>query len=103
MDPAVLNRRKSLPLVDLIRFLRNCAVSRCGPCQDNDVGLRVGHGRALKPTDGVGKERERDGPRGGWDARYALKAILFQYREHFALRRNPDLGEEAFLIAERAA
>jgi SAM-dependent methyltransferase len=38
---------------------------------------------------------------GGWDARYALKAIAFQYREHFALRRNPDLGEEAFLIAER--
>lgn len=40
---------------------------------------------------------------GGWDARYALKAILFQYREHFALRRNPDAGEEAFLVAERPA
>jgi SAM-dependent methyltransferase len=39
---------------------------------------------------------------GGWDARYALKAIAFQYKEHFALRRNPDVGEEAFLIAERA-
>jgi len=39
---------------------------------------------------------------GGWDARYALKAIAFQYKEHFALKRNPDLGEEAFLIAERA-
>ena len=38
---------------------------------------------------------------GGWDMRYALKAILFQYREHFALRQNPDLGEEGFLIAER--
>ena len=38
---------------------------------------------------------------GGWDPRYALKAIMFQYKEHFALRRNPDLGEEAFLIAER--
>jgi hypothetical protein len=38
---------------------------------------------------------------GGWDPRYALKAIAFQYREHFALRRNPDLGQEAFLIAER--
>ena len=38
---------------------------------------------------------------GGWDPRYALKAIAFQYKEHFALRRNPDLGEEAFLIAER--
>jgi len=38
---------------------------------------------------------------GGWDARYALKAIAFQYREHFALRRNPDLGEEGYLIAER--
>jgi SAM-dependent methyltransferase len=38
---------------------------------------------------------------GGWDPRYALKAIAFQYKEHFALRRNPDLGEEGFLIAER--
>jgi len=38
---------------------------------------------------------------GGWDARYALKAIAFQYREHFALKRNPDLGEEGFLIAQR--
>jgi SAM-dependent methyltransferase len=38
---------------------------------------------------------------GGWDPKYALKAIMFQYKEHFALRRNPDLGEEAFLIAER--
>lgn len=39
---------------------------------------------------------------GGWDARYALKAIVFQYKEHFALRQNPDLGEEAYLIAERS-
>ncbi len=39
---------------------------------------------------------------GGWDARYALKAIAFQYKEHFALRHNPDLGEEAYLIAERS-
>lgn len=39
---------------------------------------------------------------GGWDARYALKAIAFQYKEHFALRQNPDLGEEAYLIAERS-
>ncbi|HZR20488.1 MAG TPA: class I SAM-dependent methyltransferase [Verrucomicrobiae bacterium] len=38
---------------------------------------------------------------GGWDARYALKAIAFQYREHFALRKNPDVGEEAYLVAER--
>jgi len=44
-----------------------------------------------------------DGARigGGWDVRFALQSILFQYREHFAMRRNPDLGEEAFLIAER--
>jgi len=33
--------------------------------------------------------------------RNALAAIAFQQREHFALRRNPDLGEEAFLVAER--
>jgi 2-polyprenyl-3-methyl-5-hydroxy-6-metoxy-1,4-benzoquinol methylase len=39
---------------------------------------------------------------GGWDTRYALKAVVFQYKEHFAMRRNSDLGEEAFLIAERA-
>jgi predicted SAM-dependent methyltransferase len=39
---------------------------------------------------------------GGWDARYALKAIAFQYREHFALRHNRDLGEEGYLIAERS-
>jgi SAM-dependent methyltransferase len=38
---------------------------------------------------------------GGWDLRYALPAILFQYREHFALRQDPDAGEEAFLCAER--
>lgn len=38
---------------------------------------------------------------GGWDTRYAPKAVAFQYREHFALGRNPDLGEEAYLIAER--
>jgi len=38
---------------------------------------------------------------GGWNVRYALASIRFQYREHFALRRNPDVGEEAFLIAER--
>jgi 2-polyprenyl-3-methyl-5-hydroxy-6-metoxy-1,4-benzoquinol methylase len=33
--------------------------------------------------------------------RYALAAFAFQQREHFALRHNPDSGEEAFLIAER--
>lgn len=38
---------------------------------------------------------------GGWDTRFALQGIMFQYREHFASRRNPDLGEEAFLVAER--
>ena len=38
---------------------------------------------------------------GGWNIRNAPKSILFQYREHFALRRNPDLGEEAFLVAQR--
>ena len=40
---------------------------------------------------------------GGWNIRYAPGAIAFQYREHFALRRNADLGEEAFLIAKRPA
>jgi 2-polyprenyl-3-methyl-5-hydroxy-6-metoxy-1,4-benzoquinol methylase len=40
---------------------------------------------------------------GGWDVRFALKSIAFQYREHFALQKNPDLGEEAFVIAERPA
>jgi SAM-dependent methyltransferase len=40
---------------------------------------------------------------GGWNVRYALPAILFQYREHFAMRRNPDAGEEAFLVACREA
>jgi SAM-dependent methyltransferase len=38
---------------------------------------------------------------GGWDLKLAPKAVAFQYREHFAMRTNPDLGEEAFLIAER--
>jgi hypothetical protein len=38
---------------------------------------------------------------GGWDLKLAPKAVAFQYREHFAMRKNPDLGEEAFLIAER--
>lgn len=38
---------------------------------------------------------------GGWNVRYALMSIWFQYREHFALRRDPNVGEEAFLIAER--
>jgi SAM-dependent methyltransferase len=33
--------------------------------------------------------------------RYALAAFAFQQREHFALRHNPDSGEEAFLIAVR--
>lgn len=32
--------------------------------------------------------------------RYTLTALAFQYREHFALQRNADLGEEAFLVAE---
>jgi len=39
---------------------------------------------------------------GGWQVRFALPALVFQYREHFALRRNPDAGEEAFLLARRA-
>jgi hypothetical protein len=38
---------------------------------------------------------------GGWDVKYALPSILFQYREHFAMRRNPDAGEEAYLVAQR--
>jgi 2-polyprenyl-3-methyl-5-hydroxy-6-metoxy-1,4-benzoquinol methylase len=32
--------------------------------------------------------------------RDALAAAAFQYREYFALRRGPDLGEEVFLVAE---
>jgi SAM-dependent methyltransferase len=39
---------------------------------------------------------------GGWELRFALPAMVFQYREHFARRGNPDAGEEAFLIARRA-
>jgi len=39
---------------------------------------------------------------GGWELRFALPAMVFQYREHFACRRNPDAGEEAYLIARRA-
>jgi hypothetical protein len=38
---------------------------------------------------------------GGWQVRFALPALVFQYREHFILRRNPDAGEEAFLVARR--
>lgn len=38
---------------------------------------------------------------GGWDVKYAVPSILFQYKEHFAMRKNPDAGEEAFLIARR--
>ena len=44
---------------------------------------------------------EARGIGGGWDVRYALSSIAFQYREHFAMSGNPDAGEEAFLIAER--
>ena len=33
--------------------------------------------------------------------RYAHSAVAFQQREHLMLRRNPDLGEEAFLVADR--
>jgi SAM-dependent methyltransferase len=38
---------------------------------------------------------------GGWNIRYAPAAVAFQYWEHFALKNNPDAGEEAYLIAER--
>ncbi len=31
-----------------------------------------------------------------------LKAVMWQYREHFALRAQPDCGEEAVLIAAKA-
>jgi 2-polyprenyl-3-methyl-5-hydroxy-6-metoxy-1,4-benzoquinol methylase len=34
---------------------------------------------------------------------YLLFASAFQYREYFALGNNPNAGEEAFLVAERAA
>jgi 2-polyprenyl-3-methyl-5-hydroxy-6-metoxy-1,4-benzoquinol methylase len=44
---------------------------------------------------------EKNGVGGGWNIRHAPRSIVMQYREHFALRRNPDAGEEAFLIAER--
>lgn len=39
---------------------------------------------------------------GGWDVRFALRGVAFQFREHSALRRNPDAGEEAFVICRRA-
>jgi 2-polyprenyl-3-methyl-5-hydroxy-6-metoxy-1,4-benzoquinol methylase len=39
---------------------------------------------------------------GSWNIRHAPRSVALQYREHFALRRNPDAGEEAFLIAERS-
>jgi hypothetical protein len=39
----------------------------------------------------------------GWALRHVLRAIVFQYREHFALRRNPDAGEETYLICYRPA
>ena len=32
---------------------------------------------------------------------YVLAAAAFQYREHFALRSKPNLGEEAFVVAQR--
>jgi SAM-dependent methyltransferase len=37
-----------------------------------------------------------------WRFRYALQSAVFQYREHSDRRRNPDAGEDAFLIARRA-
>jgi len=37
----------------------------------------------------------------GWKLRYAVSALVFQYREHFAMQRNPDAGEDAFLITRR--
>ncbi|HSR05739.1 MAG TPA: class I SAM-dependent methyltransferase [Bryobacteraceae bacterium] len=39
---------------------------------------------------------------GGWDRRFALDAVAFQYREYFTMHRHPDWGEEAFLVAERS-
>jgi len=38
---------------------------------------------------------------GSWNIRYAPRSVALQYREHFALRKNPEAGEEAFLVAER--
>jgi 2-polyprenyl-3-methyl-5-hydroxy-6-metoxy-1,4-benzoquinol methylase len=39
---------------------------------------------------------------GGWDLRFALRGVLFQFREQAVMRRNPDAGEEAFVICQRA-
>ena len=38
---------------------------------------------------------------GGWKLGTALPGVLFQYREHFALRKDPLAGEEAYLISIR--
>jgi 2-polyprenyl-3-methyl-5-hydroxy-6-metoxy-1,4-benzoquinol methylase len=38
---------------------------------------------------------------GGWDLRFALRGVLFQFREQSAMRRNPDAGEEAYVIGQR--
>ena len=40
---------------------------------------------------------------GGWNLRFALRGVAFQYREQLALRSQPDAGEEAFIVAERPA
>lgn len=40
---------------------------------------------------------------GGWNVQFALRGVAFQYREQLALRRQPDAGEEAFIVAERPA
>jgi 2-polyprenyl-3-methyl-5-hydroxy-6-metoxy-1,4-benzoquinol methylase len=39
---------------------------------------------------------------GRWDARFALRGVVFQYREQLALRSQPDAGEEAFVVAARS-
>jgi 2-polyprenyl-3-methyl-5-hydroxy-6-metoxy-1,4-benzoquinol methylase len=44
---------------------------------------------------------ESQGIGGSWKISQALPAILFQYREHLALRTNPNAGEEAFVVCER--
>jgi 2-polyprenyl-3-methyl-5-hydroxy-6-metoxy-1,4-benzoquinol methylase len=46
---------------------------------------------------------EAEGIGGGWNLSQALPAVAFQYREHWALRRNPNVGEETFIICEREA
>jgi 2-polyprenyl-3-methyl-5-hydroxy-6-metoxy-1,4-benzoquinol methylase len=49
----------------------------------------------------IAQAREGEPVGGGWKLNTALPGMIFQYREHFALRKNPLAGEEAFLICRR--